>query len=139
MMAAITTLFRVPVVSALCARFSRNSKAQRDRFRSRIKELEAEREDEQREARGARGVMESLQKDNLQLYEKVRQSWFMCAPNAYAILLHRFKASFPCVHLYVSRVQSQPSGRSPGETLFFALPECLDLSNCLCGWVAFYR
>eukprot|EP00752_Nemacystus_decipiens_P018208 g16337.t1 len=46
--------------------------AQRDRFRRRIKELEAEREDEQREARGARGVMESLQKDNLQLYEKVR-------------------------------------------------------------------
>lgn len=46
-------------------------KAQRDRFRRRIKELEAEREDEQREARGARGVMESLQKDNLQLYEKV--------------------------------------------------------------------
>ena len=47
------------------------AKAQRDRFRRRIKELEAEREDEQREARGARGVMESLQKDNLQLYEKV--------------------------------------------------------------------
>lgn len=46
-------------------------KAQRDRFRRRIKELEAEREDEQREARGAHGVMESLQKDNLQLYEKV--------------------------------------------------------------------
>eukprot|EP00903_Cladosiphon_okamuranus_P005839 g5780.t1 len=46
--------------------------AQRDRFRRRIKELEAEREDEQREARGARAVMESLQKDNLQLYEKVR-------------------------------------------------------------------
>lgn len=48
-------------------------KAQRDRFRRRIKELEAEREDEQREARGSRGVMESLQKDNLQLYEKVRR------------------------------------------------------------------
>lgn len=51
--------------------FLNKQKAQRDRFRNRIKELEAEREDEQREARGARAVMESLQRDNLQLYEKV--------------------------------------------------------------------
>ncbi|CAN0466358.1 unnamed protein product, partial [Ectocarpus sp. 8 AP-2014] len=47
-------------------------KAQRDRFRRRIKELEAEREDEQRETRASQGVMENLQRDNLQLYEKVR-------------------------------------------------------------------
>ncbi|CAM9868688.1 unnamed protein product, partial [Ectocarpus sp. 8 AP-2014] len=46
--------------------------AQRDRFRRRIKELEAEREDEQRETRASQGVMENLQRDNLQLYEKVR-------------------------------------------------------------------
>ncbi|CAN0404439.1 unnamed protein product, partial [Scytosiphon promiscuus] len=54
------------------SRNARAVKAQRDRFRRRIKELEAEREDEQREARGAQAVMESLQRDNLQLYEKVR-------------------------------------------------------------------
>ncbi|CAN0044324.1 unnamed protein product, partial [Sphacelaria rigidula] len=51
---------------------AQTKQAQRDRFRRRIKELEAERENDQREARAAQGVMENLQRDNLQLYEKVQ-------------------------------------------------------------------
>ncbi|CAN0007532.1 unnamed protein product, partial [Discosporangium mesarthrocarpum] len=46
--------------------------AQRDRFRSRMKELEAEKAEASREAELQATTLEGLQRDNLQLYEKVR-------------------------------------------------------------------
>lgn len=101
--------------------YVKRNQAQRDRFRRRIKELEAEREDEQREARATQTVMETLQRDNLQLYEKV------CLTCVCAHRTVNLSHSSSTVAEIAATTYIQPP-TAPAPTLFLQWPQVVDLS-----------